>query len=176
MLQNKMTLLIACLLIFCAVFVVAISWTPQTNSPLRIETISTAELSQLLIIQPTAGQGIAAMTVNEQSSVLLVDVRSEPEIAVSIIPGALTKAQFEDESHLYKDQIIVPYCTIGVRSASYAEELSRKGFHTKNYQGSILQWVASELPLVTIDGTPTDRVHTYSNEYQVPASYTQVAF
>jgi rhodanese-related sulfurtransferase len=101
-------------------------------------------------------------------------VRSDAEVKVSIIPGAITKADYEKNSKQYEGRLVIPYCTVGGRSGAYAKQLSGKGVKVKNYQGSILQWVDAGLPLVTLNGEPTNRVHTSSNRYRVPAAYEQV--
>ena len=90
---------------------------------------------------------------------------------VSVIPGAITKAQFEKDRSQYQDRMVIAYCTVGARSGSYAKHSRVK---VRNYQGSILEWVGAEVPQVTLDGKPTNRVHTYSSRYRVPARYQQV--
>jgi rhodanese-related sulfurtransferase len=105
---------------------------------------------------------------------LLVDVRSEKEIAVSLIPGAIAKAEFEREAANYQNRTIIPYCTVGGRSGTYAKQLLQKGWKVKNYQGSILDWVNSDLPLVTPQGERTNQVHTYNGRYRVPDAYHAV--
>lgn len=105
---------------------------------------------------------------------VIVDVRSEREVEVSVIPGAITKAQYEQNIERYKDRTAIVYCTIGGRSAQYAKELKGKGITAKNFKGSILQWVQAGLPVVTPGGEPTNRVHTYSSRYKIPDRYEQV--
>jgi len=105
---------------------------------------------------------------------VLVDVRSEMEINVSVIPGAITEAMYEQNVAKYRDKLVISYCTVGGRSGTYAKQLADKGVKVKNYQGSILKWVDAGLPLVTLDGEPTNRIHTYSDRYKIPAEYEQV--
>lgn len=105
---------------------------------------------------------------------VLVDVRTPEEYGVSIIPEAITKESFERNYEAYRDHTVVAYCTIGYRSGKYAEKLIADGFTAKNFKGSILAWCQAGLPLVTIKGKNTNRVHTYSSKYKVPATYTAV--
>lgn len=140
-----------------------------------VETVSTAEVQKILaqrqqVVQKAKAGGQQA----PPPEVVLVDVRSDAEVAVSIIPGAITKKQFEKGYNRYKDKLVIPYCTIGGRSARYAKQLAGKGLRVKNYKGSILDWVGEELPVVTLKGEPTNRVHTYSDRYKIPAKYEQV--
>jgi len=141
----------------------------------KVETIETDELVRLMNEQRQL-EARAQKNGEEPpaATFVLVDVRSDAEINVSLIPGAVTKSQYEANRASYAGRLVIPYCTVGGRSATYAKELSRKGVEVKNYAGSILQWVESELPLVTLKGEPTQRVHTYSNSYRVPAPYVQV--
>jgi len=109
-----------------------------------------------------------------ESDFVLVDVRSEKEIKVSVIPGAITKTMYEKNKVKYRGKLVILYCTVGERSGDYAKKLAGKGVKVKNYEGSILKWVDAGLPLVTLEGKSTNRVHTYSDRYKVPAKYEQV--
>ncbi|QDT12688.1 rhodanese-like domain-containing protein [Stieleria marina] len=141
----------------------------------KVETISTSDLHTLLTKQQKAeAEAKKAGVKVPQADFVVVDVRSAAEIKVSVIPGAITKSQFEKERQRYKGRTVIPYCTVGGRSGAYAKQLSKNGVKVKNYEGSILDWVAAELQLVTLSGQPTNRVHTYSDRYQVPAKYQRV--
>lgn len=107
---------------------------------------------------------------------VLVDVRSQREIDVSVIPGAIPKDQFEKSPEKYRDKTVIVYCTVGGRSGMYAAKLVTKDPERDvlNYRGSIMAWIGADLPLVTLDGEPTRRVHTYSKHYSVPEGYVQV--
>lgn len=141
----------------------------------KVETIETGELSTMLAQrQQAARDAERAGKPLPNSDFVLVDVRSDEETGVSVIPGAITKAQYEQDAAKYRDKLVIPYCTVGGRSGAYAKQLAGKGVKVKNYQGSILKWVDAGLPLVTLGGEPTNRVHTYSDRYRVPAKYEQV--
>lgn len=147
----------------------------QLFSGTKIETVDTKTIAKMLREQREARE--AAEKAGEEPptpSFVLVDVRSEEEVKVSVIPGAITKAQYERDQAKYKDIEVIPYCTVGGRSGAYAKKLAKEGVKVKNYKGSILKWVDAELPLVTLDGKPTNRVHTYSDRYKVPSKYEQV--
>ena len=133
---------------------------------------------------PTVGVETVARTIEEPAAkakpadelpMLLVDVRSQKEIDVSMIPGAVTRDEFERQAQQYSEQYrIVPYCTVGARSKAYTRELRERGIDAVNFEGSIIGWVEEGLPLVTRDGKPTRRVHTWSRAFEVPDSYVQV--
>ena len=75
-------------------------------------------------------------------NLVVVDVRTEAERAVSVIKGAVTKEQYEaDVNGEYVGKKIVAYCTIGYRSGKYVEKLIKdKGVDAYNLRGSILAW------------------------------------
>jgi sodium/bile acid cotransporter 7 len=106
---------------------------------------------------------------------LFLDVRDTKEIAISTIPNAITKQQFEANPEVYKNRKIVAYCTIGYRSSKYAERWNKKGFHISNLRGSLLLWTHANGALVDQDGQPTHLVHTYGKQWNlVPNSYQSV--
>jgi rhodanese-related sulfurtransferase len=142
-------------------------------------------MNQTAFAQESGKQVIAPVTkVNEirklqqdetkKDTFVLVDVRSVEEINVSVIKGAITKAQFERDIEKHKQKAIIVYCTSGVRSANYANQLKQKGWNAYNYKGSILDWCKNKLPLTTVDGNATNRVHTYSVWNRVPSQYKAV--
>ena len=135
----------------------------------KVVTISTEQLRDRLV-NPKTNE----LKPAEQRDFVLVDVRTPEEFNVSVIPGAITKAEYEKNPAKYRDKTVIPYCTVGGRSGAYAKSLAADGVKVVNYDGSILAWVQSGLPLVTLDGKPTRRVHTYSNRYTIPSNYQQV--
>lgn len=141
----------------------------------NVETIKIDELKALLAKQKSQNDDAASSkdTANE-TNFILVDVRSDEEVQVSVIPGAITKAQYEKDREQYQGKTVIAYCTVGGRSAKYASDLAKQGTPVKNFKGSILEWVNAELPLVTLDGKPTNRVHLYSDRYTAPKKYMQL--
>ena len=93
---------------------------------------------------------------------------------IKVIPGAITQAEYEKNAAKHRGKLVIAYCTVGGRSGAYAKQLAGQGVKVKNYEGSILKWVDAGLPLVTLDGQPTKRVHTYSDRYRIPAMYEPV--
>lgn len=110
----------------------------------------------------------------DQTRFIIVDVRSEAESNVSVIPGAITKSEFETNRDQHRDKQVIAYCTVGVRSGNFAAMLNKDGWDAHNYLGSILDWCDNGLPLTTSDGTATTRVHTYSKCFSVPKEYDAV--
>lgn len=141
----------------------------------KIATIETHSLNQMLSKQRKLVEAAKESGRPEPAAnFVVVDVRSDKEINVSVIPGAITKAEYEKNATKYRGKLVIPYCTVGGRSGAYAKKLAGKGVKVQNYKGSILKWIDAGLPLVTLKGEPTNRVHTYSDRYKIPARYEQV--
>ena len=123
-------------------------------------------------------KGITAVELQQLQrqgkKVILVDVRSPSEIAISYIPGAITLAEFERDLAQYQDAIVVAYCTIGYRSGLYAQKLQQQGIEILNLEGSLLAWSHSGGELT--DGTKdTRQVHVFGRQWQLtPSSYKSI--
>ena len=138
-----------------------------------VPTITVSQLRQCLF-----GAQVAR-TASRRESVapdfVLVDVREAEERAVSLIPGAISVEQFEEAKESYRNRTVIAYCTVGARSERYTRRLIADGVNALNFESSILGWCKAKLPLVTPEGKPTNRVHTYSARFsKVPARYVAV--
>lgn len=144
------------------------------SSP-KVDAVSLEELKvKLQTQQQKETEAVKNGIEKPQADFVLVDVRTDEEVNVSVIPGAITKAEYEKDRKQYDGRTVIAYCTIGGRSAKYASELAKSGVPVKNFKGSILEWVGAELPLVTLDGKETNRVHIYSDRYKIPAKYEAI--
>ena len=132
-----------------------------TESIVVAPSVTALEIQDLLNDEKNADQFV------------IVDVRSKAETDVSMIPGALTKSEFESTAQEHDGKTVIVYCTIGVRSGEYAASLNEKGWDALNYEGSILDWCGNNFPL-TLDGVQTNQVHTYSRWYSAPENYVAV--
>lgn len=154
--------------------------TPQSTNPLsdaqkrsRIEAMG-AEYQHAFPDVPEVATDELSQWL-ETGDVVLVDVRSEDERKVSGIPGAISKAAFEENEDAYADKTVVTYCTIGYRSGVYAETLRAKGLDARNLRGSILSWVHDGKVVVDPEGAETKRVHVYGPEWDLlPEGYTAI--
>ncbi len=105
---------------------------------------------------------------------ILLDVRSPKERAVSIIPGAITEAEFKN---VYQAQpkLVVVYCTIGYRSGLRTRELRAEGIDARNLRGGILAWIAHGGNLNDSFGKATHQVHVYAKAWAVvPTNFSAV--
>lgn len=99
----------------------------------------------------------------------VVDVREPHERAVSMIPGAMSRSEFEARKDEFRDVPIVAYCTLGYRGGKYAAKLRAEGFDAHNLRGAILAWTHAGQPLVDAQGE-TRRVHVYGRKWNLVAS------
>lgn len=104
------------------------------------------------------------------ADVLLVDVRSEAERAVSTLPGAITAEEFEARMDEYgqSGRTLVAYCTIGARSSAYARTMRRRGIDMINLEGSVLAWTHAGGTL-TAGNVPTKRLHVFGRRWDLAA-------
>lgn len=101
---------------------------------------------------------------------VLLDVRTEAERAVSVIPGAV----FDADAIASGAEVIV-YCTVGLRSGQTARQLRERGINALNLRGGILAWLAAGGTLVDAQGVPTQRVHVYGRRWNaVPQGFEAV--
>lgn len=121
---------------------------------------------------------ISYISVNEtrmlqlQDKIIVLDAREIEEFEVSHLPFAhyIGYHEFSGDTITQlipdKDQFIVVYCSLGIRSEIIAVKLKKMGYqNVRNLYGGIFEWSNKELPLIDKDGYATDQVHIYSNEW-----------
>jgi rhodanese-related sulfurtransferase len=99
---------------------------------------------------------------------VVVDVRGDEEREVSMIPGALSREEFEERGAGLAGREVVVYCTIGYRSGLYTRELVDRGWKASNLRGSIVAWTHAGGDLER-DGSSTRRVHVYGRKWNLVA-------
>jgi rhodanese-related sulfurtransferase len=101
-------------------------------------------------------------------SLLLVDVRSPEEFAVSHLPGAVNLQSVEQIAQavtMKKPATTILYCSVGFRSSRLAHLLSQQGWRDiTNLEGSIFQWANEGRPVYRGD-IPVQRVHPYGKRW-----------
>jgi len=101
-------------------------------------------------------------------SLLLVDVRSPQEFAVSHLPGAVnlqTAAQIAAAVNERKPARTVLYCSVGFRSSRLAQALMQQGLRdVMNLEGSIFQWI-NEGRAVYQGEREVHKVHPYGKRW-----------
>ncbi len=107
-----------------------------------------------------------AQRLEAHEPVLLIDTRAKSEYMVSHLPGAIWAESPAELREAVLDvpasQLIVLYCSVGVRSSKAADLLMHDGGHTvANLRGSIFQW-ANEGRSLEANGQPAAQVHPYN--------------
>ncbi len=104
-------------------------------------------------------------------TVVFLDCRDAEERAVSVIPGAVSEYDDDDDGDEDgKETIVICYCTIGYRSQKKVQELKKRNPDVKAYNlsGSIVAWTHDPRAPALVDpktGKETKRVHTYGKTW-----------
>lgn len=119
----------------------------RTKFP-RVKQLSTEDLAKQL----------------EAESLILLDVRTEAEFAVSHLQNARRidpKTEDFSSFNLPLDAPIVAYCSVGYRSARLVDRLQQAGYtQAANLEGSIFQWANEGRPVYR-NGERVQQVHPY---------------
>lgn len=115
---------------------------------------------------PTVPAARLAQELAQPPAPVLLDVRTPVEFSISHLAGAqfvnfdsVATATFEG---LDRNQPVVVYCSVGVRSERLGERLQALGFqHVRNLYGGLFEWVNEGYPVYNAKG-PTRNVHPYS--------------
>lgn len=110
---------------------------------------------------------IAVEDLPLEGKYVLVDCRNPDERSVSTIESAIPLSEFTADSDRYRDDLIIPYCTIGYRSGLRTKKLVAQGFNAKNMIGGVLLWAHADRPFVDTEGVPTQRVHVYGEDWDL---------
>ena len=131
----------------------------------KIKTI--ARKAYPLVPQLSTGE-LAVRMKTADPSMLLVDVRSAKEFAVSHLRGAVnlhSAVQIEDAAKAAKPAQTILYCSVGFRSSRLAHVLAHRGLRDVwNLEGSIFQW-ANEGREIYQGDVPVRQVHPYSSRW-----------
>ncbi|GAB2968550.1 hypothetical protein GCM10027048_44290 [Hymenobacter coalescens] len=115
---------------------------------------------------PTLSAEELARLRRQRPALTVLDTRTPAEYNVSHLAGArlvdydaFSAAAVRD---LPREQPVVVYCSVGVRSERIGEQLRALGFRdVRNLYGGLFQWANEARPLVDARGA-TQRVHPYS--------------
>ena len=107
----------------------------------------------------------------QEEPLLLVDVRTEGERQVSIIPGAISMEELTKTLDNRQDEttlVVVTYCTVGYRSGLQAQQLQEKYPNLRVYSlDGILAYSHTDSPLVDpVTGEPTRHVHAFAKPWK----------
>jgi len=100
---------------------------------------------------PTISAREAYRRLQEDASVVIVDVRQPIETRSGTVPGAvlIPLTEFAGRmEELPRDRPILTICRSGHRSPLAARQLKRAGYQVTNVAGGTLAWQKAGLPLV----------------------------
>ena len=113
--------------------------------------------------------------IDNEDDILIIDTRTEEEYNLSFIPNAKLLsyksekteiAEFLRQNEVEKKEAVVCYCSLGYRSSVLAEKIqdSRPDLQVEiyNLEGSIFQWVNSNLGVSNPSGETLHCAHPYS--------------
>ncbi|MDJ0622139.1 MAG: rhodanese-like domain-containing protein [Desulfocapsaceae bacterium] len=99
-----------------------------------------------------------------EEKILLIDVREADEFAISQIQGA-RNIESPEKVHTDEQTRIVVYCSVGYRSARFAQDLQERGFqNVANLRGSIFAWANQGYPLYQ-GSERTNKVHPFNKKW-----------
>ena len=154
-----MRILIACLFLTLS----HLSCMSQTDYHEKLKSIYKGTVP---LMQPEALQE----AMGRDKELIILDTRSPEEYAVSLIPKA-TFIDYDNFSgkeveHLDKNSKVIVYCSVGYRSERIGEKMQEMGFKdVHNLYGGIFLWKNQGRLVVTPEGAPTERVHTYNQRW-----------
>lgn len=126
-------------IIVAVIFAVAVSSIVLLQSK---NSVSETTVSEVHSLQP------------DDSSYILIDVRTPPEHAEERINNSILIPLLELESRVheldrYRNRTVIVYCRTGRRSMMAAEMLKHYGFTVSNMTGGIIRWKSQGFSTVT---------------------------
>jgi len=104
-----------------------------------------------------------------KTDVILLDSREQNEFEISHLKNAINVGYNEfDPSNISefiedKDQAIVVYCSLGIRSETVANKLKEAGYtNVQNLYGGIFEWKNKDFEVYNSEEKATDSVHAFS--------------
>lgn len=117
-----------------------------------------------------------AMRLWREGRTVFVDTRTPEEMAVSMLPDAVSKEDYLSDPDRFGDRTVVAYCTISYRSGLFAKEMAEKDRRVLNLRGGMLAWALEDGPIFDETGE-TRRMHVYGKKWDLaPAEYETVRF
>jgi len=94
----------------------------------------------------------------------IIDVRPNEEYKISHLPDAINITNIKN-INVPRDNTIVVYCSVGLRSARFVKKLKKQGYTgVLNLRGSIFEWANKGYPLVRGAKSVTV-VHPYNKKW-----------
>ncbi|WP_299384406.1 rhodanese-like domain-containing protein [uncultured Lacinutrix sp.] len=120
--------------------------------------------------------GVPYITVEElampKTEAILFDSREPKEYKVSHLKDAVCVGydNFDiasvEKQYPNKDEKIVVYCSLGIRSETVGEKLKKAGYtNVYNLYGGIFEWKNKDFSIIDSEEKETNKVHTFNKEW-----------
>ncbi len=143
---------------------------------LLISTFSFSQETMSDLLKKHNTRSVPYISVQElampKTEAIIFDAREPKEYDTSHIKDAICVGYdfFNIETVLEtiknKDEQIVVYCSLGIRSEDIAEQLKKAGYNNVfNLYGGIFEWKNKDFIVYNSEGTETENIHTFSEEW-----------
>ncbi|WP_299250755.1 rhodanese-like domain-containing protein [uncultured Lacinutrix sp.] len=120
--------------------------------------------------------GVPYITVEElampKTEAILFDSREPKEYKVSHLKDAVCVGydNFDiasvEKQYPNKDEKIIVYCSLGIRSETVGEKLKKAGYtNVYNLYGGIFEWKNKDFSIIDSEEKETNKVHTFNKEW-----------
>jgi len=107
-----------------------------------------------------------------KTEAIILDAREPKEYETSHIKNAIhigyNNFNVETVSRIIKnkDEQIVVYCSLGIRSENIAKKLKKAGYNNVyNLYGGIFEWKNKDFNVYNSEGTETENIHVFSKKW-----------
>lgn len=132
------------------------------------------KLWKRIFLQKALSKDTPAISVTEafsqKQNYLFLDSRAKREFDVSHIKNAKFIGYPELDQNVFsslkKDEPIIVYCSVGVRSDASTKALMAAGFtNVKNLYGGIFEWFNAGFEIVDNEEKSTANIHAFSRKF-----------
>ncbi|AUC82496.1 rhodanese-like domain-containing protein [Lacinutrix sp. Bg11-31] len=120
--------------------------------------------------------GVPYISVEElampKNQAIIFDTREPKEYQVSHLKDAICVGydNFDiasvEKLHLNKDEKIVVYCSLGIRSETIGKKLKKEGYtNVYNLYGGIFEWKNKNFCVIDSEEKETNKVHTFNKAW-----------
>ena len=117
---------------------------------------------------------ITVAELKEKQNYILLDSRENKEFEISHILNAVNVGYDKFDSKKTtslltdKNELIVVYCSIGIRSETIGEKLMKLGYkNVFNLYGGIFEWKNNDGKTVNSKNIETDSIHTFNKQWSI---------
>ncbi len=141
-----------------------------------ISTLSHSQETLSELLKQYNDNGIPYISVEElampKTKAIILDSRETREYEVSHLKDAICVGydNFNIDSiqklYPHKDEKIVVYCSLGIRSETIGEKLKKAGYtNVFNLYGGIFEWKNKGFPVLDPEGKATEKIHTFNKDW-----------